>query len=276
MCTNVRNDSSCLGASKWASVHNLRGLYPTQLCEHFFFFFSERFEIQTSSGMHEGSSLQHPLPRESLFSALSWNGVAFQILCCHHLWWQFSTGITRHTLKERKNFFHKRRGNFVLEQTVIQARRDLCHGCHPLPAIKSVPKSNTPPPRNVPPSMESATPNWCTTLYGKCHPPHDVPPPMESATPMMHHPSPTDVPSPPCSLWCRGWQVAAKYIGLWGQISSLNVGLELEAVDWEMRAPNMWCPSLSLSLFVWVCVCVCCLRPYLGSEQKYRFAHPIS
>ena len=51
------------------------------------------------------------------------------------------------------------------------------------------------------------------------------PPPMDATTP-LHQPStkwpksnpPKDVP-PPCSLWC----VAAKYIGLWGQISSFCV-----------------------------------------------------
>ncbi len=47
--------------------------------------------------------------------------------------------------------------------------------------------------------MESTTPHRKCHPHGKCHPPWKVPPP------------------PP--LWCMA-MVAAKYIGLWGQISS--------------------------------------------------------
>ena len=72
-----------------------------------------------------------------------------------------------------------KRREVVLEQTEVQAWQDLWltsfpppNGCQPLPAINQVrTKVNRPPPRDMPPSMESAIlpnemchpPPWCTT-----------------------------------------------------------------------------------------------------------------
>ncbi len=80
-----------------------------------------------------------------------------------------------------------KRREVVLEQTVIQARPDLCftppHGCHPLLAINQVRTKVKPPMESTTPSMESATP-------------HDAPPPHWCANPPAH-----------CGVW--QWLAAA-------------------------------------------------------------------
>ena len=88
-----------------------------------------------------------------------------------------------------------------------------------LPAINEVktsqPPWDTPPPWNVPPPL------MCHPLL-TCHP-HDAQPP-----PQTYH--------PPHSPWCMA-VVAAKYLGIWGKISSFHVPQRLSRVYWLA----LWC-----------------------------------
>ena len=67
--------------------------------------------------------------------------------------------------------------------------------------------------------MESATPHWCATP-----PPWKVPPPLTCPPPTR------------CGVW--RWLAAAKYIGLWGQISSLFNSLV--RIHPTCNSPNLW------------------------------------
>ena len=85
---------------------------------------------------------------------------------------------------------------FIQVRTKVKSPLGICH-----------------PPWKGPPPHGKCHPLWkVSPPHGKHQPPWKVPPPMESTTPLWKV-------LPPPALWCMAME-AAKYIGLWGQISS--------------------------------------------------------